>query len=124
MHILTDPIFTGVPPFVKRLTKLPIEPENLPGVDIVVISHAHRDHLDIDSIQKIQKLFPEVTVHLPSGMGEFARDEGLEKCGNTRVVDDYRICGNQNSLSSRKTLEQNGTYRYESISLGKLRIRI
>lgn len=78
MHILTDPIFTGVPPFVKRLTKLPIEPENLPGVDIVVISHAHRDHLDIDSIQKIQKLFPEVTVHLPSGMGEFARDEGLE----------------------------------------------
>ncbi|EMO51806.1 MBL fold metallo-hydrolase [Leptospira noguchii] len=78
MHILTDPIFTGVPPFVKRLTKLPIEPENLPGVDVVAISHAHRDHLDIDSIQKIQKLFPEVTVHFPSGMGEFAKDEGFE----------------------------------------------
>ncbi|EKP14608.1 MBL fold metallo-hydrolase [Leptospira borgpetersenii] len=77
-HIITDPIFTGVPPFVKRLTELPIQPENLPGVDIVSISHAHRDHLDIDSIKKIQKLFPEVTIHLPSGMREFAKDEGFE----------------------------------------------
>ncbi|MBM9501554.1 MBL fold metallo-hydrolase [Leptospira sp. 201903071] len=78
MHILTDPIFTGIPPFVKRLTELPIQPENLPGVDIVAVSHAHRDHLDIDSIKKIQKLFPEVTIHLPSGMREFAKEEGFE----------------------------------------------
>ncbi|MDV6234641.1 MBL fold metallo-hydrolase [Leptospira ellisii] len=77
IHILTDPIFAG-PLFVKRLTPLPIQPEDLPGVDIVAISHAHRDHLDIDSIKKIQKLFPEVTIHLPSGMGEFAKDEGFE----------------------------------------------
>ncbi|RHX86080.1 MBL fold metallo-hydrolase [Leptospira stimsonii] len=78
MHILTDPIFTGIPPFVKRLTDLPIQPENFPGVDVVAVSHAHRDHLDIDSIKKIQKLFPEVTIHLPSGMGEFAKDEAFE----------------------------------------------
>ncbi len=58
--ILLDPMLGNVPaplPFLgrKRYTRqLPIEIDELPEVDVVVISHDHYDHLDRGSILKLR----------------------------------------------------------------------
>lgn len=58
LNILIDPVFSkyaspiaGFGP--KRFARLPIEIEDLPKIDIVVISHDHYDHLDYATIIKI-----------------------------------------------------------------------
>ncbi len=58
--IILDPMFghsaSPVPVFgVKRFNKqLPIDPDQLPKIDAIIISHDHYDHLDYQSIQKLK----------------------------------------------------------------------
>lgn len=58
MNILIDPVFSKRPSPVsfvgpKRFTEPPISIEELPEIDIVLISHDHYDHLDMKSIKKL-----------------------------------------------------------------------
>ncbi len=52
-NILTDPIFGDVTFFIGRFAPFPLEPQDLPSVQVVLISHGHFDHLDSDSIRKL-----------------------------------------------------------------------
>jgi L-ascorbate metabolism protein UlaG (beta-lactamase superfamily) len=45
---------------VKRQTRSALEPEDLPPIDLILISHAHMDHLDIPSLRRLQD--PETSV--------------------------------------------------------------
>jgi len=60
LNIITDPIFSERASPVsfagpKRVHKPAISLANLPKIDIVIISHDHYDHLDLDSINTIIK---------------------------------------------------------------------
>lgn len=64
---------------MKRRTPLPIRPGDLPEPTVVLVSHAHYDHLDIPSY----KFFPSrVPVILPKGLGrllqKYAKDPLIE----------------------------------------------
>jgi L-ascorbate metabolism protein UlaG (beta-lactamase superfamily) len=53
--ILTDPNFTStVGQFSKRLVEPGIEPQHLPQLDAVIISHLHIDHLSPTSLELIE----------------------------------------------------------------------
>ena len=58
--ILIDPMFGQVPAPHPSLgntrfnPEMPIDPEDLPQIDILIMSHDHYDHLDYESIQKIK----------------------------------------------------------------------
>lgn len=58
--ILIDPMFGKVPAPHPGLgnprfnLEMPIDPESLPPIDIVLMTHDHYDHLDYGSIQKIK----------------------------------------------------------------------
>ena len=72
LTILTDPIFSErASPLnfagPKRLIKPVIKIKDLPKVDVITISHNHYDHLDINSLRKIQKKFPNVKILVPKG---------------------------------------------------------
>jgi L-ascorbate metabolism protein UlaG (beta-lactamase superfamily) len=60
MNIFIDPMLGEVPaphPFLGNSRfnkKLPISIENLPEIDLVLISHDHYDHLDYGSIQQLK----------------------------------------------------------------------
>ncbi|AUX49160.1 hypothetical protein SOCE26_107050 [Sorangium cellulosum] len=54
--ILTDPVFTStVGVIVKRLVEPGLDPEDLPPVDAVLISHMHLDHLSLGSLSLIER---------------------------------------------------------------------
>lgn len=64
-NILIDPILTNyASPFnfigVKRFSEVPINPENIPDINILLISHNHYDHLDYQSIKKILLIIPVI----------------------------------------------------------------
>ncbi len=82
MNILTDPIwsercspvsFAGP----KRYSSPGIDIENLPKIDLVLISHNHYDHMDLPTLQILQSKFkPFFFVGL--GNKKFLKEEGLE----------------------------------------------
>jgi N-acyl-phosphatidylethanolamine-hydrolysing phospholipase D len=54
--ILTDPVFTStVAEVVARLVEPGLDPEDLPPVDAVLISHMHFDHLSLGSLSMIER---------------------------------------------------------------------
>ncbi len=52
-NILTDPIFGDVTFFIGRFAPFPLDPKDLPPIQVVLISHGHFDHLDGDSIRRL-----------------------------------------------------------------------
>ena len=59
--VLTDPVFSRrIGPCigrrtygVSRHTPAPVDPANLPHIDIILISHAHFDHFDLPSLHRL-----------------------------------------------------------------------
>ncbi|MBU0676169.1 MAG: MBL fold metallo-hydrolase [Proteobacteria bacterium] len=61
---LVDPVFFGLPFWIKNFTPLNIKPSDLPKLDHVLITHGHYDHLDLPSL----KALPE-GVHFITPLG-------------------------------------------------------
>lgn len=61
LHILTDPVFfdrvgaqLGITTVGrKRLVGAALDPDHLPRIDLVLLSHAHMDHMDLPSLNRI-----------------------------------------------------------------------
>ena len=82
VNILTDPIWSKrCSPFSyigpKRVHNPGMKLENLPKIDIILISHDHYDHLDINSLKQLQKKFnPTILVGL--GVSKILKDHGIK----------------------------------------------
>ncbi|MBI0577209.1 MBL fold metallo-hydrolase [Neobacillus cucumis] len=76
VNILTDPVWAKRMGFQKRLTDPGISLEDMPDIDIVVISHGHYDHLDFPTLKKL-KGNPHYFV--PIGLGESFFKKGFQR---------------------------------------------
>ena len=82
-NIFFDPVFSSVPaphPWLgsKRYNaQHPIEPEDLPTIDAVVISHDHYDHLDYDSVLRMDAKVKKYLV--PLGVGQHLIEWGVDQ---------------------------------------------
>lgn len=98
-NILTDPVFSErTSPFSfvgpKRIHNPGITIENLPPIDVIIISHDHYDHLDLASIEAIaQRDNPKIYMGL--GVGE--RLSGSEQIieldwwESSKVADNFQL---------------------------------
>lgn len=60
-NIITDPMFSDyISWFAKRYVEPGIKLENLPPVDVILISHEHYDHLDEPTLSQLSKDIPVV----------------------------------------------------------------
>jgi L-ascorbate metabolism protein UlaG (beta-lactamase superfamily) len=64
---------------VKRVRHPSFHPTDLPSIDLVLISHAHFDHLHLPSLRKIADGQPII---LPKGVGSL-----VKRCGFGRIVE-------------------------------------
>lgn len=55
LNILTDPVWASKMGFDKRLSPPGLDIEELPPIDVVLISHSHYDHLHLGSLRKIAR---------------------------------------------------------------------
>jgi N-acyl-phosphatidylethanolamine-hydrolysing phospholipase D len=83
-HILTDPIWGKRCSPVRflgpsRKHKAPIDIEDLKQVDHVLISHNHYDHLDKQTVIKLQELYPNITWWVPLGLKKWFFKLGIKE---------------------------------------------
>ena len=90
-NILTDPVFSDRIGLnrtlsVQRVTNPGIRLEDLPHIDVVLISHDHYDHLDLPTLQKITARQASSPPLILTGLGN---EVLLKKHGvtNVRVLD-------------------------------------
>lgn len=82
MNILIDPMFSErVSPVSfagpKRFMEAPVEAEQLPQIDLLVISHDHYDHLDYQVIKEIDEKVEQYVV--PLGVENHLERWGIDK---------------------------------------------
>ena len=68
VRLLTDPLLRVLVAHLRR--RVPIHPDATRGIDAVLISHAHHDHLDPGSLQRLGRKTPLV---VPRGLGPLLR---------------------------------------------------
>jgi len=82
-HILTDPVwsyraspYSWVGP--KRMRKPGLRFDDLPPIDVVLISHNHYDHLDISTVKKISRAHDPLFI-TPLGVSRYLNKQGVHK---------------------------------------------
>jgi len=72
-QILMDPNFSNRIKIARRVVGLPLEPEEIKDLDLILISHAHYDHLDQASLKRLPKkaflIVPRGCKALVEGLG-------------------------------------------------------
>ena len=80
VRIFTDPVLSDraspLPVGPKRLHRVPIRMEDLSGVDAVLISHDHYDHLDMKTIQTLSNQGAQFFI--PLGIGAHLERWGVK----------------------------------------------
>lgn len=74
LTIVTDPVWATRMGFTQRLEAPGLFIEEIPPVDVILLSHAHYDHLHVGSLKKLRGT-PVVLV--PEGLGSKVRKLGL-----------------------------------------------
>ena len=72
-RLVTDPLLRSRVVHLRRA--VPVDTRALRGVDAVLVSHAHYDHLDLASLEELGKKVPVV---VPKGLGGLLRKRGFE----------------------------------------------
>ena len=120
-NILIDPVFCDHSSPVgfagpKRFSELPIEPENLPHLDAVLISHDHYDHLDYKTLREINDKVDRYIV--PLGVESYLIGWGIESEKITNMawyeetaLDDIRIAATPSKhYTGRNPLKRNASW--------------
>lgn len=79
MNVLIDPIWALWLGPIKRVRHPSVWAHDLPRIDLVLITHAHHDHLHVPSLRKVAAAQPVI---VPEGVGGL-----LKNCGFGRIVE-------------------------------------
>ena len=88
LNVLTDPMFSErASPFKfigpKRTREPGVKMEELPKIDVVIISHNHYDHLDLASLNALDEKFHPLFL-VPLGNEQLLKEAGIQ---NVREMD-------------------------------------
>lgn len=76
LNIVTDPVWANRMGFAKRLAPAGISIEDMPEIDVVLLSHGHYDHLHFPSIKRL-KGNPLFLV--PAGLSSLMKRHGISR---------------------------------------------
>lgn len=65
--------YAGQPNDHRRMMPPPVLPEHLPRPDLVLVTHAHTDHMDPDTLGPLAARFPGLPFIVPAAREEIAR---------------------------------------------------
>ncbi len=86
VRLVTDPLLRNRVAHLRRVA--PVDTRARRGLDAVLISHAHYDHLDLPSLEKLGKKLPVV---VPRGLGGLLRKRKFESVVEVEVGETIRI---------------------------------
>ena len=86
VRLLTDPLLRNRVAHLRRA--VPVDARALRGVDAVLISHAHYDHLDLPSLEMLGKKLPIV---VPRGLGGLLRKRKFESVLEVELGETFSV---------------------------------
>lgn len=83
LNVLTDPIWSdraSPVPFLgpKRVRPPGIRFEDLPPIDVVLVSHNHYDHMDLPTLKRLASTFPPLRFFVGRGNAEVLASAGVK----------------------------------------------
>src|SRR5690606_20749266 len=93
--VLTDPVYSErASPLSffgpKRVIAPGLPFDSLPSIDVVIISHNHYDHLDIDTLKKLDGKFHPLFI-VPLGNGKLLSDAGIQNIKELDWWEDIKV---------------------------------
>ena len=85
-NILVDPNWANWLIVIKRLKRAGLSIDDLPNIDLVLITHAHFDHLNRRTLRAVASRQPIV---VPSGVTSLVHDLGFEKVREMNWWDEW-----------------------------------
>ena len=82
MNILTDPIWSKRCSPLEAVGPARVRPpgirfEDLPPIDAVLLSHDHYDHMDVPTLRRLERAFPQARIYAGLGNAAFLRGQHL-----------------------------------------------
>ena len=104
LNILTDPQWSDRASPVtfagpKRLMPAGVALENLPSIDVVLISHDHYDHLDVDTLRRLAQLYHPLFL-VPLGLKAWLAELGITEVEELNWWDTSERTGTDHNLPS------------------------
>ena len=75
-NLLIDPVLSRSLGWIKRNSPPGLDWPALPGIDVVFITHNHRDHMDAPTLKKLGR---DPVYVVPRGLGTWFRQNGFKK---------------------------------------------
>ena len=100
VRVLTDPVLRGRVGHLRRVASTGAVPKN---VDAVLVSHAHRDHLDVPSLAQLGR---DQRIVVPEGAGRALRRRGFRQVGEVATGEEIRVA----SVAIRATWANHGAH--------------
>ena len=88
LNILIDPVWAPWLAVVKRAHCPGLSLHELPRIDLVLISHAHHDHLDVPTLEAVSDGQPII---VPKGVGSLVRRRGFGSVHEMGKWDSLRV---------------------------------
>lgn len=84
LRFFIDPYFSNSveekeDPTICRLVPIPYKPESLTNVDFVLLTHAHRDHCDIDTLLPMSIASPDCQFFGPAPVVSLLKNAGIDE---------------------------------------------
>ncbi|TCZ77805.1 MBL fold metallo-hydrolase [Paenibacillus albiflavus] len=76
LNILTDPVWANSMAFERRLSPPGLEIDEIPPINVVLISHSHYDHLHLTSLRKLAR-YHKFKVLVPEGLRSWMQWRGF-----------------------------------------------
>jgi L-ascorbate metabolism protein UlaG (beta-lactamase superfamily) len=88
LNILIDPIWSLWLKVIKRIRHPGIRLDHLPDIDLVLVTHAHFDHLDRRTLRKVAAAQPIV---VPEGVGTLVEGLGFNRVHEMKPWDSLSV---------------------------------
>jgi L-ascorbate metabolism protein UlaG (beta-lactamase superfamily) len=100
VRVLTDPVLRGRVGHLRRTSSTRAVPKD---VDAVLVSHAHRDHLDVPSLARLGR---DQRIVVPEGAGRALRRRGFREVGELATGQEIRVA----AVAVRATWANHGAH--------------
>jgi L-ascorbate metabolism protein UlaG (beta-lactamase superfamily) len=90
-NILTDPVFYDLTPLLRRKHDLPCPVADFKNIDYILLSHGHRDHLDIPTLKKLARQNPDCEILCPLGFNKMLKKIGFKNIQEAAWWQQYNI---------------------------------
>jgi len=121
--VIVDPVFEDViAGIVLRKVEAGLDIDRIPKLDLILVSHAHMDHLSIETLDNFDERFPDAKIVIPEGAEKYIPSYDMEiikmKTGNTaerNYTGETRLI-NGVKITTVFTLHQGGRFGLDSYS--------